>query len=96
MAALDLPFVDVRRIGMLMPYDENNPVAKTVVSAFIQALADLGWTDGRYMRMDPRWGSADINQLRAFAQELVGLQPDIIVTGGIPATLLTLADEVIE
>ena len=37
----------VRRIGVLMPFDENEPVAKTYVSAFTQALADLGWTDGR-------------------------------------------------
>jgi len=62
----------VRRIGMLMPYDENDPVAKTVVSAFIQALADLGWTDGRNVRMDLRWAGGDIIRIRALAQELVG------------------------
>ena len=45
----------VRRIGVLMPGDENDPVAKTYVSAFAQTLADLGWTDGRNMRMDLRW-----------------------------------------
>jgi putative ABC transport system substrate-binding protein len=45
----------VRRIGLLMPYDENDPVAKTFVSAFIQSLAGLGWTDGRNVRMDLRW-----------------------------------------
>jgi len=76
----------VRRIGMLMPYDENDPVAKTVVSAFIQALADLGWTDGRNVRMDLRWAGGDINRMRALARELVGLQPDIIVPYGTPAT----------
>jgi putative ABC transport system substrate-binding protein len=42
----------VRRIGVLMPYDENDPVAKRRLSAFTQALADLGWTDGRNARMD--------------------------------------------
>ena len=78
----------VRRIGVLVGgFNQNDPEGKLVYSAFTQALADLGWTDGRYMRMDPRWGSADINQLRAFAQELVGLQPDIIVTGGTPETV---------
>ena len=41
----------VRRVGVLMPYDENIPGAKTFVSAFTQALADLGWTDGRNVRM---------------------------------------------
>jgi putative ABC transport system substrate-binding protein len=47
----------VRRIGVLMPGDENDPVAKPRLSAFTQALADLGWTDGRNMRMDLRWAS---------------------------------------
>ena len=50
----------VRRIGVLMGLDENDPVAKTYVSAFTQALADLGWTDGRNVRMDVRWGRVDI------------------------------------
>jgi putative ABC transport system substrate-binding protein len=47
----------------------------------------MGWTDGRNVRMDVRWGGGDINRSRALAQELVGLQPDIIVTGGLPATV---------
>jgi len=76
-----------RRIGVLMgPYDENDPVAKAGVSAFIQALAGLGWTDGRNVRLDLRWGGGDINRIRALAQQLVGLQPDIILTGGTPET----------
>jgi putative ABC transport system substrate-binding protein len=77
----------VRRIGVLSPNDENDPVAKTWVSAFTQALADLGWTDGRNVRMDLRWGGGDINRTRALAQELVGLQPDVILTGGTPPTV---------
>ena len=76
----------VRRIGVLIGGDENDPVAKTFVSAFTQALAGLGWTDGRNVRMDLRWGGADPNRMRALAQELVGLQPDIILTAGTPAT----------
>jgi putative ABC transport system substrate-binding protein len=74
--------VAARRIGVLMPYDENDPVAKPRISAFTQALADLGWTDGRNVRMDLRWAGADTNRIRALAQDLVGLQPDIIVTAG--------------
>ena len=54
-----------RRIGVLMPFDETDPVAKTIVSAFTQALADLGWTDGRNVRMDLRWGG--LCQRRRFA-----------------------------
>jgi putative ABC transport system substrate-binding protein len=77
----------VRRIGVLMPYDENEPVANARRSAFTQALADLGWTDGRNMRMDLRWAGSDINQIRALAQELVGLQPDIILAGSTVTTV---------
>jgi putative ABC transport system substrate-binding protein len=77
----------VRRIGVLNGGDENDPVAKSRLSAFKQALAGLGWTDGRNARMDVRWGGGDINRMRALAQELVGLQPAIIVvTGSTPAT----------
>jgi putative ABC transport system substrate-binding protein len=76
----------VRRIGVLMPFDENDPVAKPRVPAFTQALADLGWTDGRNVRVDVRWTGGDINRIRVLAQELVGLQTDIIVTNGTPAT----------
>jgi putative ABC transport system substrate-binding protein len=60
-------------------------VAKTTVSAFIQALAGLGWADPRNVRMDLRWGGADINRIQALAQELVDLRPDIIVTSSIAA-----------
>jgi putative ABC transport system substrate-binding protein len=76
----------VRRIGVVMNYDENEPAAKARVSAFTQALAGLGWTDGRRMRIDLRWAGPDINRMRALAQELVGLQPYIIVTSGYAAT----------
>jgi putative ABC transport system substrate-binding protein len=77
----------VRRIGVLRSGDENDPVNRPRVSAFTQALADLGWTDGRNVRIDLRWGGGDTSRMRALAQELVGLQPDIIVTGGTPATV---------
>ena len=46
----------VRRVGVLIPGDGNDPLYKTRVSAFTQALATLGWTDGRNMRMELRWG----------------------------------------
>ena len=69
----------MRRIGALMPYDENDPVAKANISAFMQALAGLGWTEGRNVRMDLRWGGDDTNRIRAVAQELVGLQPERVI-----------------
>ena len=77
----------VRRIGVLLANDENDPVVKTNFSAFTQALAGLGWTDGRNVRMDVRWAGADTNRIAAFAQELVGLRPDIILAGTTPATV---------
>jgi putative ABC transport system substrate-binding protein len=76
----------VRRIGVLMPGDENDPVRKTRLSALTQALAVLGWTDNRNVQVDVRWAGDDTSRIRAPAQELVGLQPDIIVTNGTPAT----------
>ena len=78
----------VRRIGVLMPSDENDPAYKTRLSAFTQALADLGWTDGRNVRTDVRWGRADGNRIRALAEELVGLQPDIILANGTATTVV--------
>jgi putative tryptophan/tyrosine transport system substrate-binding protein len=77
----------VRRIGVLIGGNENDPVWKTGLSAFTQALADLRWTDGRSVRMDIRSGAGDINRIQALAQELVGLQPDIIVTNSTPGTV---------
>jgi hypothetical protein len=76
----------VRRIGVLVPGDENDPEWKNRLSALTKALADLGRIDGRNVRMDVRWYGDDINRMRALSQELVGLQPDIIVTNGTPAT----------
>jgi putative ABC transport system substrate-binding protein len=76
----------VRRIGVLMPFDENDLIAKADLSAFTQALAALGWTDGRNVRMDLRWWGDDNNRSQALAQELVGLKPDIILVAQTAAT----------
>jgi putative ABC transport system substrate-binding protein len=77
----------VRRIGVVMGGDENDPEGKLRYSAFKQALADLGWTDGRNLRIDLRWGGADSNRIRALAHELVGLQPDIILANSAAVTV---------
>jgi putative tryptophan/tyrosine transport system substrate-binding protein len=74
----------VRRIGVLMAGDENDPERKRQVLALTQALADLGWSN---VRMDLRWPGGDINRIRALAHELVGLQSDIIVANSTPATV---------
>jgi putative ABC transport system substrate-binding protein len=77
----------MRRIGVLMPYDENDPIPQSYVSAFAKALEGLGWTVGRNVRIDLRWGGSDVNRIQVLGQELVGLQPDIIVTTSTPATV---------
>ena len=77
----------MRRIGVLLQFDENEPEVKLRLSAFTQALAGLGWTEGRNVRLDLRGGGADANRIRALAQELVGLQSDIILTNGNVATV---------
>ena len=64
----------IRRIGVLMSGTESDSLRKSSVSAFTQALVDLGWADGRNVRIELRWYGDDINRIRAFAQELVGLQ----------------------
>ena len=65
----------VRRVGVLMPVDENDPAAKTMVSAFTQALADLGWTDGRNVRMDVHWGAGSVDRMRMFARPATRRNP---------------------
>src|SRR5258708_10207933 len=70
-----------------MPCDESDPLAKRYLSALTQALAGMGWTDGRNVRMDLRGVGGDTNRMRALAQQLVGLQPDVILASGAGATV---------
>jgi putative ABC transport system substrate-binding protein len=75
------------RIGVLMgAYAETDPEAKAFLSGFTRGLADLGWTDGRNLRIDVRWAAGNVDQIRAFAKELVDLQPDVILANSTPAT----------
>jgi putative tryptophan/tyrosine transport system substrate-binding protein len=76
----------VRRVGVLMAFDENDPYAKARVSRLTQELAELGWTDGRNLRMDVRWAADSVDRMRMFAKELVGLQPDVILAQSTPVT----------
>src|SRR5262245_7281425 len=76
----------MRRIGALLPYDENDPEPKTYLSAFVRGLAELGWTDGRDMRMDIRWAAGNVERMRIFAKELIELQPDVLLSDGTPAS----------
>ena len=65
----------------------NDPEGRAQLSGFTQALAQLGWTNGRNLQMEIRWGGGgDVNRARNFAKELVGLQPDVILAQGTPVT----------
>jgi putative tryptophan/tyrosine transport system substrate-binding protein len=76
----------VRRIGVLMSLDENDPEGKARLSGFTQGLAELGWTDGRNVHMDIRWTAANVDRARMHAKELVDLQPDVILAESTPVT----------
>src|SRR2546427_7136111 len=69
----------VRRIGVLMPSAADDPEFQARITAFLQELAQLGWLDGRNVRIDTRWGVADADRMRKYAAELVALAPDVIL-----------------
>jgi putative ABC transport system substrate-binding protein len=75
-----------RRIGVLMGWDENDFEAKADLSAFMKGLAERGWTEGRNLRMDVRWGAGDVDRTRRFAKELVEAQPEVIFANTTPVT----------
>jgi putative ABC transport system substrate-binding protein len=73
----------VRRIGIILPAAADDPEYQLRLAAFHQALAQLGWTDGRNVRIDIRWGAGDAALIRRYAAELLALAPDVIfATGG--------------
>jgi putative ABC transport system substrate-binding protein len=95
-----------RRIGVLMGISEN-PYPKSLLAAFQARLRELGWTEGSNLQTDYRWAAVDRAKSRAFARELVALQPDVIVahqnssvedllreTRTIPIVFVTVADPI--
>jgi putative tryptophan/tyrosine transport system substrate-binding protein len=76
----------MRRIGVLMVGDENDPARKGWLSGLIQGLGESGWTDGRNLRMDVRWAGDSVDRMRMVAKELADLHPDVILATGNPAT----------
>src|SRR6516162_10288208 len=80
----------MRRIGVLMGSAENDSETQAWVAAFREGLQKLGWAEGRNIRIDTRWTSADPEAMQRFAQELVALQPDLILSQTTPATTALL------
>ena len=72
----------MRRIGVLMHLPENDPEAQARMRAFLQGLQQLGWTEGRNLRIDYRFGAADVDRARRYAAELIALAPDVIQASG--------------
>jgi putative ABC transport system substrate-binding protein len=73
----------VRRVGVLMVLAADDPESAARNAAFLQSLQQLGWTDGRNLQIDYRWGAGDSERIRKFAAQLVALAPDVILaTGG--------------
>jgi putative ABC transport system substrate-binding protein len=92
---------------MLLGGSEDDPQTKAGLAAFEKALRELGWQDGRNIRIDYRWAAADVDRMRTFAKELINLQPDVVVahttpvvaalqreTRTIPIVLLIVSDPV--
>jgi putative tryptophan/tyrosine transport system substrate-binding protein len=97
----------VRRIGVLMPFAEDHPVGQARLAAFVQGLQQLGWSDGRNVRIDYRWSAGDADRLRKLAMELIALGPDVVmaftsaavaplrqVTSTVPIVFAVVADPV--
>ena len=76
----------VRRISVMMALDETDSEGKALLAGLVHGLSELGWTDGRNVRMDVRWTGGNVDRMQMFAKELVGLNPDVILANSTPAT----------
>ena len=72
----------MRRIGVLMNVAADHPVGQARIAAFLQVLAQLGWTDGRNVRIEYRWAAGDAEDIRRYAAELAALAPEVILAPG--------------
>jgi putative ABC transport system substrate-binding protein len=74
--------VTIRRIGILMNVAADDPEARDRNLAFLQALHELGWAEGRNVQVDYRWAAGDADRLRRYAAELVALAPAVVLASG--------------
>jgi putative ABC transport system substrate-binding protein len=82
----------VRRIGVLIGFAENDPDVQSWIAAFRGALAKLGWTEGSNLRIELRWAGYDPDRMKTFANELVDLRPDAILSVTTPVTVALVRD----
>ena len=74
----------IRRVGVLMPFPEDDPLTRGIVTAFDQALGRLAWVEGKDIRIDYRFAGGDPALIKAHASELIGLSPDVILASTLP------------
>jgi len=74
----------MRRIGFLVHLAENDPEGQACLTALVQRLKELGWTNDRNVRLDIRWGAGDAERYRQYALELVALAPDVLLANTSP------------
>ena len=75
----------MRRIGVLMNLAVGDPEGETRRAAFLHALQQLGWSDGRNVRIDYRWAAGDAGHFQRYAEELLALAPDVIFAASTPS-----------
>src|SRR5262249_54442362 len=71
-----------RRIGVLIQVTEGDPQARIEVAAFLRKLQELGWSEGRNLQIDVRWGGGDADRIRKYAAEVVALAPEVVRAPG--------------
>ena len=85
----------VRRVAVLMPLAADDPQSLRRLTAFVQGLQQLGWTDGRNVRIDVRWAAGDPDRFRRYTTELVALAPDVILAAAVlPLVFVQVTDPV--
>src|SRR5689334_22014322 len=78
-AARAQPADRLRRIGVLIGLAADDPQGKAIIAAFLQGLQQFGWSDGRNVKIDIRWGAGNADDMRKYAAELVALTPDVML-----------------
>jgi putative ABC transport system substrate-binding protein len=75
----------VRRVGVLMNFREGDTEGQARLAAFLQRMQELGWSEGRNLKLESRWSGADIERMRTAARDLVAMEPDLVIGVGTPA-----------
>jgi len=97
----------IKRVGALMSGAATQPQGQSALAAFVERLRQLGWSEGRNLRLDIRWNAGDADLAKIFAAQLIGLQPDVILaststnltlirqmTGSVPIVFVNVTDPV--